>query len=137
MVGLRLQSEPRPTLQETAMKLTRRHMLKAAGVSLALPMLEATAPARAAAPAAAPRRMVLICTPLGIHPPNFFPEKAGKDFADSPYLDVLKDFRSDYTVMSGLSHVGVDSGHDSMFSYLTAAQHPERRVGFRNTVSVD
>ena len=30
------------------MKLTRRHMLKTAGVSLALPMLEETAPVRAA-----------------------------------------------------------------------------------------
>ena len=119
------------------MRLTRRHMLKAAGVSLALPMLEASAPARGAAPVAAPRRMVLICTPLGIHPPNFFPEKAGKDYAASPYLDVLKELRNDFTVISGLSHVGVDSGHDSMFSYLTAAQHPERRVGFRNSISVD
>ena len=119
------------------MKLTRRHMLKAAGVSLALPMLEATAPARAAEKATVPRRMVLICTPLGIHPPNFFPAKAGKDYEATPYLDALKDFRNDYTVLSGLAHVGVDAGHDSMFSYLTAAEHPERRAGFRNTISVD
>ncbi len=117
------------------MRLTRRHVLKAAGVSLALPMLEATAPARA--PAAVPRRMVLICSPLGIHPPNFFPTKAGKEYEGTPYLDVLKDFRNDTTVMSGLAHVGVDAGHDSMFSYLTAAEHPERRAGFRNTISVD
>ncbi|MCI0703026.1 MAG: DUF1552 domain-containing protein [Planctomycetia bacterium] len=119
------------------MKLTRRHMLKAAGVSLALPMLDATTPARAEAPAKTPRRMVLICTPLGLHPAHFFPEKAGKDYALTPYLDVLKDFKQDFTVMSGLSHVGVDSGHDSIFTYLTAAQHPERRVGFRNSISVD
>jgi hypothetical protein len=119
------------------MKLTRRHMLKAAGVSLSLPMLEANTPVRATEKAAVPRRMVLICSPLGIHPPNFFPEKAGKDYALSPYLETLKDFRNDYTVMSGLAHVGVDSGHDSMFSYLTAAEHPERRSGFRNTISVD
>ncbi len=112
-------------------------MLKAAGVSLALPMLDATTPARAEAPAKTPRRMVLICTPLGLHPAHFFPEKAGKDYALTPYLDVLKDFRNDFTVMSGLSHVGVDSGHDSIFTYLTAAQHPERRVGFRNSISVD
>jgi hypothetical protein len=119
------------------MKLTRRHVLKAAGVSLALPWLEASAPVRAAAPTAVPRRMVCICTPLGIHPPNFFPTKAGKDYEATPYLEVLKDFRSDMSVISGLSHVGVDSGHDSMFSYLTAAEHPERRVGFRNTISID
>jgi hypothetical protein len=112
-------------------------MLKAAGVSLALPWLEATTPARAADPAAVPRRMVLICTPLGLHPTNFFPEKAGKDYAATPYLEVLKEFRDDFTVMSGLGHVGVDSGHDSIYTYLTAAQHPEQRAGFRNTISVD
>jgi hypothetical protein len=119
------------------MNLTRRHVLKAAGVSLALPWLEATSPVRGAAPADAPRRMVCVCTPLGLHPTNFFPAKAGKDYAATPYLDVLKDFRDDFTVMSGLSHVGVDSGHDSIFTYLTAAQHPERRAGFRNSISVD
>lgn len=117
------------------MKLSRRTVLRAAGVSLALPALEASAPAKA--PAEVPRRMVFICTPLGIHPPNFFPKKAGTDYEGTPYLDVLKDLRADFTVLSGLSHVGVDSGHDSIFSYLTAAQHPERRAGFRNTISVD
>jgi hypothetical protein len=116
------------------MLLTRRHMLKAAGVSLALPWLDATS--RGAAPAV-PRRMVLICTPLGLHPTNFFPTKAGSDYALTPYLDPLKEFRSDFTVLGGLSHVGVDSGHDSIFTYLTAAQHPERRVGFRNSISLD
>jgi hypothetical protein len=119
------------------MNLTRRHMLKAAGVSLALPLLEATAPVRAAAPSAVPRRMVLICTPLGLHPTNFFPAQDGTDYALTPYLEVLKEYRADFTVISGLAHVGVDSGHDSIYSYLTAAEHPERRAGFRNTISVD
>ncbi len=118
------------------MPLTRRHMLRAAGVSLALPLLEATATARAPG-AAAPRRMVMICTPLGLHPTNFFPAKAGKDYAITPYLEPLKEFRDDFTVFSGLSHVGVDAGHDSIFTYLTAAQHPERRAGFRNSISLD
>lgn len=119
------------------MRLTRRHMLQAAGVSLALPMLEATAPARAAEKADVPRRMVCICTPLGLRTEYFFPTKAGKDYEATPYLDTLKEFRDDFTVISGLAHVGVDSGHDSMFSYLTSAQHPERRAGFKNSISVD
>ena len=102
------------------MKLTRRHCLKAAGVSLALPWLDAMTPARAAAPPTPPRRMVLVCTPLGLHPANFFPEKPGTDYAPTPYLDVLKDFRDDFTVMSGLAHPEVNSGHDSIFSFLTA-----------------
>ncbi len=116
------------------MRLDRRAFLRAAGVSLALPCLEAYAPASAPKPR---RRMVLICAPLGLHGPNLFPEKAGADYALTPYLEVIKDFRDDFTVVSGLSHPGVESGHDSIFSFLTAAPHPERRAGFRNSVSLD
>jgi hypothetical protein len=116
------------------MKLNRRHFLRAAGVSLALPWLEGLAPA---APAKPRRRLVCICTPLGLHPPFFFPEKSGKDYAPTPYLDVLKDFRDDFTVISGLTHPDVGPSHDSLFSFLTAAPHPELRAGFRNTVSLD
>jgi Protein of unknown function (DUF1552) len=115
------------------MKLSRRTFLRAAGVSLALPWLES----RAIAGAAAPRRMVCICTPLSLHPQSFFPDKPGKDYTLTPYLEVVKDFRDDFTVMSGLSHPDIDNSHDSIFSFLTAAPHPERRVGFRNTISLD
>lgn len=118
------------------MKLTRRNFLRAAGVSLALPWLDSLAPAqqRAAGP---PRRMVCICTPLSLHPAYFFPETAGRDYALTPYLEVLRDLRSDFTVMSGLAHPEVGSSHDSIFSFLTAAPHPERRAGFRNSISLD
>ena len=44
---------------------SRRNFLRAAGVSLALPWLESLAPAAAAVMPR--RRMVLICTPLGLH----------------------------------------------------------------------
>jgi hypothetical protein len=81
--------------------------------------------------------MVCICTPLGLHPPYFFPDKAGRDYALTPYLEVLKDFRNDFTVLSGLAHPEVGPSHDSIFSFLTAAPHPERRAGFRNTISLD
>ena len=81
--------------------------------------------------------MVCICTPLGLHAPNFFPEQAGKDFEPSPYLELLKDFRSDYSVISGLAHPDVGASHDSIYSFLTAAPHPEIRGGFRNSLSLD
>jgi hypothetical protein len=120
------------------MKLSRRRFLRAAGVSLALPWLESLAPMRAfGAAAGPPRRMVCICTPLGLHPPHFFPEQAGKDYQPSPYLEALKDLRDDFTVISGLAHPEVGASHDSIYSFLTAAPHPERRAGFRNTISLD
>jgi hypothetical protein len=40
-------------------------------------------------------------------------------------------------VISGLSHPGIENGHDSIYSFLTAAPHPELRTGFRNTISLD
>jgi len=101
--------------------LNRRNFLHAAGVSLALPWLNAFAPAQNPAP---PRRMVLVCTPLGLHPANFFPQDAGREYTATPYLDVLRDFRNDFTVMSGLAHPEVGSSHDSIYSFLTAAPHP-------------
>jgi hypothetical protein len=115
------------------MILNRRSFLQAAGVSLALPWLEAHG-----AVAAAPRRMVMMCAPLGMHGPNFFPEQAGKDYAPSPYLELLKDLRDDFTVVSGLHHPNVAEGHDSSYSFLTGAHHSGfMRAGFRNTISVD
>lgn len=120
------------------MKLTRRTFLRAAGVSLALPCLESLAPVRALAAAAQPRRrMVCICSPLGLQPAYFFPKQAGKDYELSPYLEVIKEFRNDFTVVSGMAHPNVGPSHDSHFSFLTAAPHPERRAGFRNSISLD
>ena len=40
-------------------------------------------------------------------------------------------------MISGLSHPDVGPSHDSIYSFLTAAPHPERRAGFRNTISLD
>ena len=117
------------------MSLSRRRFLRTAGVSLALPWLDSLAPAAAAA--LPRRRMLLICTPLGLHAPYLFPEKAGKNYAATPYLEVLKDFRDDFTIISGLAHPEVGSSHDSIFSFLTAAPHPEIRAGFRNSISLD
>ncbi len=105
---------------------------------MALPVLESLQP-RAFADAKTPpiRRALFLCTPLGVHPANFFPTEAGRNYTSTPYLDVLKDFRNDFTVMSGLAHPEVGSSHDSIFSFLTGAPHPELRAGFRNSISVD
>ena len=105
---------------------------------MALPVLESLQP-RAFADAKTPpiRRAIFLCTPLGVNPANFFPTDAGRNYTSTPYLDVLKDFRNDFTVMSGLAHPEVGSSHDSIFSFLTGAPHPELRAGFRNSISVD
>jgi Protein of unknown function (DUF1552) len=121
------------------MNLHRRTFLRAAGVAMALPLFDVPGfrRARAAEGSGVPRRMVCINTPLGLHPAFFFPETAGRDYKPSPYLEVLQDYRDDFTVISGLSHPDVGPSHDSNQSFLTSAPHPERRAGFRNTISLD
>ena len=118
--------------------LGRRAFLCGMGTTIALPLLEAMAPAFAKAADAAdvPRRMVAIETNMGIMPQFFFPEKSGRDYALSPYLERLKDHREQFTVFSGVSHPGVTGGHAAERCFLTGTPHPERG-GFRNGVSLD
>ena len=116
--------------------LSRRTFLRGAGVAMALPLLDAMQPARGADKAAVPRRMVAIETNMGILPQFFFPEKAGKDYALSPYLERLKAHRDQLTVFSGVSHPGVTGAHAAEKCFLTGTPHPERG-GFRNWVSLD
>ncbi len=117
---------------------SRRTFLRASGVALALPLLEAMRPAfsRAANAAPVPRRMLGICNNLGLVPDKFFPTGAGRDYALSPYLEVLAEHRNDFTVFSGVSHPDVDGGHPADNCFLTAAPHPGSG-GFRNTISLD
>jgi len=50
-------------------------------------------PLLAAGKVEVPRRMVCVETNMGILPQFFFPEKAGKDYALSPYLERLASVR--------------------------------------------
>jgi hypothetical protein len=117
--------------------LNRRALLRAGGVCIALPLLDAMQPAFAEEEQAAiPRRMICIETNMGILPQFFFPEKAGRDYELSPYLQKLAANRNDFTVFSGVSHPGVTGGHAAEKCFLTGTPHPERG-GFRNWVSLD
>ena len=121
----------------TRSPLSRRTFLRGTGVALTLPFLDAMRPAFGAdASKAVPRRMVCIETNMGILPQFFFPEKAGKDYAPSPYLERLAAHRQQMTVLSGTSHPGVTGAHAAEKCFLTGTPHPERG-GFRNWVSLD
>ena len=123
----------------TRRPLSRRRFLQGAGVALSLPLLDAmqSRSARAAATAnATPRRMFGICNNLGLRPDLFFPATAGREYVASPYLELLKAHRADFTVISGVSHPNVDGGHPADISFLTAAPHPASS-SFRNTISLD
>lgn len=120
-------------------KIERRTLLKAAAVSVALPMLESMematwASTRGEEVGQAPKRMVFICNTLGLHPDSLWPDDEGR----STYLDLLNKHRNHLTLFSGLSH-GDQLGrqaHDSEMTWLTAAPKPGMD-GFRNSISVD
>ena len=122
----------------TQRSLSRRSFLRGAGVTLSLPLLEAMRPAFAkeAGKGPKPRRMLGICNNLGLVPEYFFPQGAGRDYAASPYLQLLQKHRNDFTVFSGVWHPDVDGGHPADNCFLTAAPHPGSG-GFRNTISLD
>src|SRR6266545_1939814 len=92
--------------------LSRRKFLRSAGILLSLPLLDAMTPAFAAAakriaagatPGGKPRRMFAICNNLGLLPEHFFPKESGRDYPLSPYLEVLKEHRNDFSVFTGVS----------------------------------
>ncbi len=119
------------------MNFSRRQFLRASGIALSLPLLDKSVQGDVTREKNVARRMVCVCTPLGLHTPHFFPKTVGRDYEQTPYLEAFQDLRDDLTVISGLSHPEVESGHDSIYSFLTAAPHPERRAGFRNAISLD
>ena len=117
--------------------LNRRTFLRGAGVAISLPILDSMTPVFARAKESNhPKRMLAICNNLGLLPDRFFPTEVGTNFTLSPYLNELKDHRKDFTVLSGVSHPGVDGSHSSDVSFLTCAPHPGGG-GFRNSISLD
>jgi hypothetical protein len=128
----------------TRQAMSRRRFLRGVGIALSLPFLDsmiapfprAAETASPLAPNATPRRMFAICNNLGLLPAHFFPQGKGRSYAPSPYLELLKEHRDDFTAFSGVAHPNVDGGHPSDVSFLTAAPHPASS-SFRNTVSLD
>jgi len=120
--------------------LHRRHFLRGIGSTMmGLPFLEAMTPAFSqAASSKAPDRFVAMCATLGFHTPYLFPKSEGTDYELTPYLELLKDHRSDFTVISGLSHPDQqgNNGHASELTWLTSARRPGL-AGFKNSVSLD
>ena len=115
--------------------LSRRTLLKQGSIALALPWLESMQSAFAATPVQ-PKRFVCVLNYFSFHAPNFFPKEAGAAYTPSPYLDLIKDHRDDFTVISGLNHPEVRDGHASDRSFLTGTPHPSS-PSFRNGISLD
>lgn len=132
--------------------LTRRTMLRAAGVSLALPMLDAMMPnsltsrawaapsqfkAYKESPSAHPR---LICCYFsnGVNIKQWKPATTGLDYELSPTLKGLEGHKKDFTVISGLGHPASDGGHSGADTWLTGADLDAKPGSdYTNSISID
>jgi hypothetical protein len=125
--------------------MNRRAMLKATGISLALPWMESFAAPREKTP---PRRFCSIYFPYGVSLPkqegeygqwNWFPRGGGKDFTFNQSLEVLEPFRDQVTILGGLSHPKVRriGGHDSGDTFLTGEELSLATTGLKNSISLD
>jgi hypothetical protein len=93
-------------------KLSRRTVLKGAGATIALPLLDAMIPAGTAwaqTPAAASPRLGFIYFPHGALQDEWQPTKVGRDFEFPFILKPLEPHRDYVTVVSGLRNKGGES----------------------------
>ena len=83
--------------------LSRRAILRGAGVALALPWLDAMQPAIAsAASATAPKRFAWVYVPNGVVQDAWHPTTAGADWEMTSSLEPLSSFRKQVNVFTGL-----------------------------------
>ena len=101
---------------------SRRNFLQAAGVSLALPMLESvpTVAREHATPVA--QRLVCIGTYLGFHQQAFYPASSGFDYETSELLKPIDHLRQEFTVFSGLDH-RAGNGHGNWSTFLAGQKN--------------
>jgi hypothetical protein len=95
------------------MKISRRTLLRGAGVSLGLPWLEAMMPSPARAQSAAvknPVRMAVLYMPNGVNTAHWYPQGVGRDFQLSATLEPLAGLTDQILVLSNLWNAGAKGG---------------------------
>jgi hypothetical protein len=123
--------------------ISRRTLLRGAGVALGLPWLEAMTPTlgRAAVDSKGPVRMAALYMPNGAYPATWTPTTAGRDFELTPSLEPLADLRSEVVVLSNLWNAlteGGDGHYVKEAAILTSSRIKKTQgADLRNGVSVD
>jgi uncharacterized protein DUF1552 len=92
--------------------LERRAFLRGMGATLALPWLDAMAPALAAKALTSTPRLGFVYIANGVIQDQWIPSTTGRNFELSPSLKALAPLKSHINVLSGLSHVAADTRGD-------------------------
>jgi hypothetical protein len=121
--------------------MPRRTFLKAAGITLALPWLDAMSvhadsltAAGSISAAETPRRSVFAFYGLGINGRDFTPVETGLDYTVTPILKPLEALKKDFTVVSGMK-LNFSGGHTGDRSFLTGTN--TRTAGCKFRISCD
>ncbi len=121
----------------TKKAIPRRTILRGMGTVLALPLLEAMAPALAAMPGTAAKRatrLSFVYAPNGMIMSEWTPKVMGATFELTPTLQPLAAFRDRMLVLSGLNHNAADplpgegesAPHERAGATFLTGVHPKR-----------
>jgi hypothetical protein len=112
----------------TKRALSRRTFLHGAGATLALPFLDAMAPALTAAPVPH-KRLGFVYVPNGVIVEQFVPAKEGDDFEITTILKPLEAYKDQLVVISNMVRAEPSNNHAvSSGSWLTGTR-PKRTDG--------
>lgn len=125
--------------------LSRRALLRGAGACLALPFLDAMAPAFAAKKASETMRLGFVYVPNGIIMDRWTPSTEGAGFGFTPTLEPLEPFADKLLVVSGLAQAngrGLGDGpgdHGRAGATFLTGVHPRKTEGtdIRAGISAD
>ena len=116
----------------TGKHLSRRALLRGAGVAIALPWLDAMRPALAA-PLKPVRRLAVIYVPNGVIMNQWTPAEVGSDFKFTRILKPLEAFRNDTVVISGLANAAANKaqggGHAKASGSFLSSVPPKYTAG--------
>lgn len=119
-------------------RLSRRSVLRGAGICIALPMLDGMMPrsARADTKVEMPKRLAVFSVPFGMVENKFHPTDLGFEYTLSDTLRPLKDLRDKLTVFSNLDH-DVRGGHSAAHTFLSGVKVTERARYPEGNITID
>lgn len=114
--------------------ISRRTILRGAGVSLALPWLEALAPAAAVGPgklAEPPLRLAFLFMPCGVNPDKWFPQGTAEDYEITEHLEPFAPLKNEILLLENLwnSNAVGRNGHWAKVPAWLSGGYVERSTG--------
>ena len=128
---------PTTTVPVNGPAMSRRRVLRAGGVCLALPLFESLGESlggEAAGPAA--QRFVCVANPFGMLKDDFFPVGDGPDAKLPANLAALEKHRGRFTVFSNLDH-GANGGHGLTHTFLSGVKSADAATMPDGNITLD